>query len=188
MFSKNISPVVLALGLIFSNPVVAEEDQRTLIKIAPESQALMLTEMRVLLDNIDDLLAALSEGEFGEVAKIADYKLGFGHAKFEKMFEDGVPEAEIEARRVKMMKRRASGQGGHGNGGGSSIFGEGLGRLMPEEVREMGQQLHAAAAEVSVAAKKAGATPTVDDYKAVLEAVQQMTSNCRACHSSFRIR
>lgn len=188
MLLKKISPALLALGLTISNPVLADEDQRTLIEIAPESQTLMLTEMRVLLENVDDLLAALSEGEFKEVAKIADYKLGFGHAQFEKMFEDGVPEAEIEAKRVKMMERRANGQGsGHGKGGGS-IFGQGVGRLMPQEVRAMGQQLHAAAGDVSIAAKNAGATPSVDDYKAVLEAVQLMTSTCRACHASFKIR
>lgn len=185
---KHFLGTVLVAGLVMTTTAVAEDDGRQMIKVPVESQVALLTEMRALLDNVDDLIAALSEGDFKEVAKIADYKLGFGHARFEKMLEDGVPEDQIEAARKKMMQRRAQGGGGHGGGGGSSIFGQGVGRLMPTEVREMGQQLHAAAGEVSQAAKKANATPSTEDYKAVLEGIQQMTSVCRACHASFRIR
>ena len=185
---KLLLGTVLVAGLVITTTAGAEDDGRQLIKVPVESQVALLSEMRVLLDNIDDLIAALSEGDFKEVAKIADYKLGFGHARFEKMLEDGVPEEQIEVARKKMMQRRAQGGGGHGGGGGGSIFGQGVGRLMPSEVREMGQQLHAAAGEVSVAAKKVGAAPSTSDYKAVLEGVQQMTSVCRACHASFRIQ
>ncbi len=185
---KTIIPALIALSL--TGPALAEDDVRIMIDVPPESRVWLLGEMRVLIDNLDDLIAGLSEGDFKEVARIADYKLGFGHARFEKMLEDGVPEAEIEAARLKMMKRRKAGGGsgqGHGGGGGS-IFGQGVGRLMPQEVREMGQQLHAAASDVSIAAKAAGDKPTVDDYKAVLEAVQQMTGTCRACHATFKIQ
>ena len=84
--------------------------------------------------------------------------------------------------------KRGKGHGkGHGGGGGG-IFGQGVGRLMPQEVRAMGQQMHVAAGEVSLAAQKAGDSPTVKDYQAVLSNIQEMTAMCSACHSSFKIR
>ncbi len=171
-------------GLVASTPTHA--DDRVLIEIPVESQELLMAKMRVLVDHLDDLLAAIAEGDFVEAGRISEYKLGFGHARWEKMLAEGVPEKEIQAQRIKMLKWRK--QGGRGQGKGGSIFGQGVGRLMPEEVREMGQLMHAAAGEVSIAAKKAGTTPGVEDYKAVINGVQEMTSVCRACHASFKIR
>ncbi len=184
---KIIVATLLAASFLVAPGAFADDDNREFIKIPAESRALLLSEMRTLTEHLDDVLAALSEGDFKEVAKIADFNLGFGHNKFTKMLEDGVSLERIEVLRRKMMRWRAQGGKSHGDGDGG-IFGKGVGRLLPEAVRDMGQQLHAAAADVSTAAKAVDEKPTVENYKAVLEAVQQMTSTCRACHASFRIQ
>ena len=77
---------------------------------------------------------------------------------------------------------------GMGGGGGDSIFGRGVGRFMPDEVRALGQQLHGSAAVISVAAKKAGSKPIVEDYKTVIGGIEEMTAVCAACHASYKIR
>ena len=182
----------IVAGLIFIIP--AHSDERQLIDIPPSSQTALLTEMRSLVDNLDEMLSALADGDFDEVSRIADFKMGFGHARWQKLLDEGMSPEDVQKQVNQMRSKRSSGQGkGHGQGqgkghGGGGIFGQGVGRLMPQEVRAMGQQMHVAAGEVSLAAQKAGDSPTVKDYQAVLSNIQEMTAMCSACHSSFKIR
>ncbi len=181
----------IVAGLIFVIP--AHSDERQLIDIPQSSQTALLTEMRSLVDNLDEMLSALAEGDFDEVSRIADFKMGFGHARWQKLLDEGMSPEDVQKQVNQMRGKRGSGKGhgqgkGHGGGGGGGIFGQGVGRLMPQEVRDMGQQMHVAAGEVSLAAQKAGNSPTVKDYQAVLSNIQEMTAMCSACHSSFKIR
>ena len=181
----------IVAGLIFITP--AHSDERQLIDIPPSSQAALLTEMRSLVDNLDEMLSALADGDFDEVSRIADFKMGFGHARWQKLLDEGMSPEDVQKQVNQMRSKRGTGQGhgqgqGKGHGGGGGIFGQGVGRLMPQEVRAMGQQMHVAAGEVSIAAQKAGDSPTVEDYQTVLSNIQEMTAMCSACHSSFKIR
>ncbi len=180
----------IVAGLIFIIP--ARSDERQLIDIPQSSQTALLTEMRSLVDNLDEMLSALADGDFDEVSRIADFKMGFGHARWQKLLDDGMSPEDVQKQVNQMRDKRGNGKGhgqgkGHGGGGGG-IFGQGVGRLMPQEVRDMGQQMHVAAGEVSLAAQKAGNSPTVKDYQAVLSNIQEMTAMCSACHASFKIR
>ena len=200
----------------------AGADDRLLIEIPKESQDRLLTEMRTLIDNLDDMLSALADGDFAEVGRIADFRMSAGHARWQQMLAEGVSEDEIQALRKSFManggghggmgqgagngmgqgkgvgkgmgRGKGMGQGrGQGGGmgqgmGGGGIFGQGVGRLLPMEVREMGQQMHGAAEVVSQAAKNAGATPGIEDYKAVTAGIQEVTAVCRACHMTYKIR
>ena len=184
----------IVAGLIFIIP--AHSDERQLIELPQTSQTALLTEMRSLVDNLDEMLSALADGDFDEVSKIADFKMGFGHARWQKLLDEGMSPEDVQKQVNQMRGKRGSGKGhgqgngqgkGHGGGGGG-MFGQGVGRLMPQEVRAMGQQMHVAAGEVSLAAQKAGDSPMVKDYQAVLSNIQEMTAMCSACHSSFKIR
>lgn len=212
--SKPLIAVFFAAGLMSATNAYA--DDRELIKIPDEAQKALLTEMRSLLENLNELLGAVAEGDFKEVARISDFKLGFGHARWQRMKEAGYSQADIQAQIDRMQAMRAAnggklseeqihgkgmgmGQGkgmgmgmgmgrGMGGGGGDSIFGRGVGRFMPDEVRALGQQLHGSAAVISVAAKKAGSKPIVEDYKTVIGGIEEMTAVCAACHASYKIR
>ena len=185
---------IIATAIGFS-PAMAQDD-RELIKLPVKQQNLLLAEMRGLLETVDDMLGALAEGDMKKVKYIADYELGFGHVRFKKMLESGMPESEVAEQRREMLKRRKSGGGhgggqggGHGGGqGGGGIFGQGVGRFMPPEVRELGQAMHQSAGDISVTVSKIKGEPTVEDYKAILTGLQAMTSTCRACHVSYKVR
>ncbi len=202
--SKPLIAVFFAAGLMSATNAYA--DDRELIKIPDEAQKALLTEMRSLLENLNELLGAVAEGDFKEVARISDFKLGFGHARWQRMKEAGYSQADIQAQIDRMLAMRAANGGklseeqihgkgmgmgmgrGMGGGGGDSIFGRGVGRFMPDEVRALGQQLHGSAAVISVAAKKAGSKPIVEDYKTVIGGIEEMTAVCAACHASYKIR
>ena len=188
-----IKLVVLAtLFALVSFASYSAEDDRELIELTPELQERLLAEMRQLTYDLDELVAALAEGEFEEVRKIAVLKLGFGHNRAARMLEAGQSEEEVVAamepflaERLKMYEAGSLGQGQGGQRGG--MFG-GLGQHLPENMRAMGQAMHASAVMLAMSAKKAGENPTVDDYKAVLTDLQGMTSMCAGCHQAFKIR
>lgn len=59
--------------------------------------------------------------------------------------------------------------------------GQGPGRFMPDTMRQMGWTMHAAASDFARVAKEGDAGKT-------LAALQQVTSSCMTCHTSFRTR
>ncbi len=196
--------LAIVATVIGFSPAVAQvvaQDDRELIKLPVKQQNLLLAEMRGLLETVDDMLGALAQGDMKKVKYIADYRLGFGHARFKKMLESGIPESQVEKLRLEMLKRRKSG-GGHGGGYGSGQgsghgagqggrgggFGQGVGRFMPPEVRQLGRAMHESAGKISITVSKIKGEPTAQDYKAILADLQALTSTCRACHVSYKVR
>jgi hypothetical protein len=196
MHGKIVSFIAIMTITMFSTMggTWAEEDDRQLIKVDPTLKAQVLKEMRQLTERLDDVLAALSDGDFKQVARLGEIHLGFGHSKLEAMLADGASEEQIQARRVRMKQNRAAREkaGVSGHGSKESLFGitagsMGLGQKLPEEFWLMGQSMHGAAEQMAVAARAAGSQPTVDDYKAVTARIQEMTTACRGCHSAYRL-
>ncbi len=83
------------------------------------------------------------------------------------------------------MGRGAMGGPGKGRKGG---FG-GFGQFLPPEMHSMGMQMHLLSAKLAdraeAAAKKS--QPDAAGYKAVLSALGEVTGQCRACHSAWRV-
>ena len=182
--ASGLSAIALAAVIFTQVPAFAEDDDRAMLDLPKDKQVMLLKEMRENLELLDDLIGALGEGNLKEAIRITDYELGFGHSRFKKMKKDGVPADQIEAFRLKMVARRAAGEA---HGGGGEGF-AGIGRFMPPEMRDMGEMMHNAAADLSVTMKKIKGDPTAADYKALFSGVQDLTSTCRACHVSFKIR
>jgi cytochrome c556 len=183
---KSLLPA-LAMMMVAGTPTaVFADDDRELIKLPADQQAMLLTEMRDLFESVDDLVAALSEGDIKTVIEIADLKMGFGHNQLQKMIENGATKEQIEQMRQKIRNQHGKGMG-HGMGGGGGMF-AGMGRFLPPEMRQMGQNMHAAAGELSATAKKIKGTPSVQDYKALLSNLQEITGACRACHVTYKLR
>lgn len=65
--------------------------------------------------------------------------------------------------------------------------GKGFGRFMPIEFREMGLAMHRSALEFADVAAAASAPPSAEDWSKVVGALSSVSSNCRACHSVFRV-
>ena len=192
MKTKTMLAAIVAVGLSGAS-AGAQDDDRFLIEVDEATQALLFADMRGLTESLDNLMMALAEGDFEQVARIGEIDLGFGHAKLQAMVEAGATDEQITARRARMKANRearaAAGNTGPGPGMGA-LFGipVGVGQKMPDDFRMMGQAMHGSAEEMAAAARAVGETPTAADYQAVLEGVQGVTGTCVACHATFRVR
>ncbi len=180
----------LTVAVLFAFPqAFADDDPRTEIALPADVAAGFLAEMRTHMANLDDIVAALAEGDFRGAATIADINMTFGHHRWKTMAANGATEAEIAAVKDLIAKMQA-GKGmppGSGMRLGGMGMGPGFGRYMPEDFRAMGMTFHEAADGF---AKKARSVPTpasAADYAAVLESLQELTGACRGCHDAFRV-
>ncbi len=194
MQNKRMLAAVAALAL--SGAVAtAQDDDRMMIEIDEDTQALLFADMRGLTESLDNLMMALSEGDFEQVARIGEIDLSFGHAKLQAMVAGGATDEQIQAMRARMKANReariAAGGTGLGQGGGmGAFFGVpmGVGQSMPDDFRLMGQNMHYSAEEMATTARAVGEVPTAADYQAVLENIQGITGTCVACHATYRVR
>ncbi|SCA55156.1 conserved exported hypothetical protein [Candidatus Terasakiella magnetica] len=166
---------IVVLSLIFS--FQASADEREVITIPSEIKALFLGEMRTHLDNLNEITLAVASGDFKSAAFVAKNKMGFGHSVREIMTVQGKSEEEIEEKLAQLRKK-------HGT---SDHPGRGMGRYMPEEVRELGRAFHKAAEHFANVADTVKNPPTVADYQRVFTALSETIDVCSACHSSYRV-
>ncbi len=213
---KNLAMAGLAALMAFSTPALAmEEDARTPVKMDAQTQQKFLGMMRGFLESVDDLMSALAEGDFKEVARVAAEDLGPAHELMARLHAAKVPQDKIDeiARlvRQRMAKMVEEGGGeekmhagmgrivmqvlggpipgmkmGQGKGGGGG-FG-GFGKVMPPEMHQMGMELHLLSGKIADAARAVSEKPTAADYKAVTGAISELTGQCRACHAAWKIR
>jgi len=192
MKTKTMLAAIVAVGLSGAS-ASAQDDDRFLIEVDEATQALLFADMRGLTESLDNLMMALAEGDFEQVARIGEIDLGYGHVKLQAMVEAGATDEQITAMRAQMKANRearaAAGNTGPGPGMGA-LFGipVGVGQKMPDDFRLMGQAMHGSAEDMATAARAVGETPTAADYQAVLEGVQGITGTCVACHATFRVR
>jgi cytochrome c556 len=65
--------------------------------------------------------------------------------------------------------------------------GAGFGRHLPLEFREMGLAMHRAAATFADVADAVPADPTAAHWQKTMEALQGISTHCRACHATYRV-
>ncbi len=172
---KSIGCSIALVGML-ATPTFA--DDREMIEMPEKAQVKFLGNMRGLVESLDEMLAALAEGDFDTVSKIADFKIGFQHGKWQKMLAKGMSEDEVQA---KVNSVRATFKDYKGQG-------KGPGRFLPEAAHDMAKQMHAAAGELSVIAQDAGENPDLAKYKEVLGGIQGITTMCVSCHTGYKIR
>jgi len=166
----------LGVGCLMSLSASGADD-RQVIMVPDAVKSVFLTEMRTHLDSLNEISYALSAGDFVGAGDIAERKMGFGHSVREVMTQQGHSPEEIE----QMLTRlRAS---------NSEIDhpGRGMGRFMPDEVRQLGRSYHDAAENFAKIAKNVTNPATTDDYQRVFSAFSEIIDVCSACHSSYRV-
>ena len=182
--------LVLGLSLLLAAPALAE-DPRQPIELPPEVRDAFLAEMRTHLANLDDIVAALASGDFDEAAQVAEIKMAFGHYRWQAMSDAGATDEEIAEAKERFGQPgtgRGTGPGmGAGMGRGMGMMGPGFGRYMPDDFRAMGFAFHDATQAFAETARAVGDPPTTEDYQAVLDALWNVTVNCRGCHDAFRV-
>ena len=63
-----------------------------------------------------------------------------------------------------------------------------MGKFMPKEMGMIGTNMHRAASRFVVVARNAELEPGTDAQHKVYKALQEITTNCNACHQGYRIR
>lgn len=181
---KSIVKMIAATSLcatLLAVPTYA--DERELIEMPADVQVKFLTEMRGLLESVDEMLLALAEGDFDKISKIADIELGFKHRKWQKMIADGASEDEVQAKINKMRDKLAMPHDKKKMKNSKSMS-----RFMPDNARAMGRQMHLAASSLSLVAQGAGDKPDIGKYQEIAGGIQQITTMCASCHNGYKIR
>ena len=65
--------------------------------------------------------------------------------------------------------------------------GQGFGRFLPIEFREMGLAMHRAAADFATVAAAIPKEPQAADWKKAVIALEDISAQCRGCHAAFRL-
>lgn len=165
-------------------------DDRQVIKVPSEIKAMFLEEMRSHLDNLNEITLAIASGDFKGAAYVAETKMTFGHGMRTLMLDQGLTPEQIDAIMESMRQQNGGTMGrgkGMGKGMGGGGQGMGMGRYMPDEVRQLGQTFHEAAANFAKVAKSVSSPATAEDYQNVFNALSETIDVCSACHSSYRV-
>jgi cytochrome c556 len=134
-------------------------DNRQLVDLPPAMRQHMLSNMRAHLVALGEIVAALSSGDSAKAAEIAETRLGLDS-----------PDA-------------AACNPNHG--ADAPAMAAMMAEHMPEEMRNLGFAMHAAA---STFAREAAKAQQSNDVKPALAALSQVTQSCAACHSAYRLQ
>jgi hypothetical protein len=151
-------------------PSLTPADTRELVQFPPEMQVNFLHNMRDHVETLNVLLQAVSAGDYAAASKIAAENLGLDSPSAAGCKPDdpsatgaaAMSKAPVPGSMDAMMKL-----------------------YMPEAMRNIGLSMHTSASAFAVVAAKAVAT---HDTASVIGALSQITPNCVACHSAYRLR
>ena len=167
-------------AIVLAGPALA--DDRLPVTLPPDVREAFRAEMRDHMESLDDVLAALAEGDFAGAADVAELRMDFGNRLWGAMLEQGLSPEQVRALRD---QRQAQGwQPGQGAGTG---MGGGFGRYLPADSRAMGMPMHEAAQAFGATARAVVPPADAEAYARVLADLQFVTSTCRSCHATFRV-
>ena len=142
-------------------------DRRQLVNYPPEVRMHALANMRGHLQALAEIMDAFANARYAEAARIADSRLG--------MESPGAAGCRMESMDMKMTPMSEMDHLDHQ-----------MSLLMPEKMRELGQNMHRAANEF--AAKARVAEKDGKNATAAAQALAKLTQQCVACHDSFRMQ
>ncbi len=125
------------------------DDGRTYVEVPTEVRDAFLAMMRGFMEALDDINAALAEGNFREAARVARDKLGPAHEMIAMLQEAGVPEEKIDeisrlvAKRMQRMIDVGGGEPDQMHKGMGMIVKQVLGEVPPALKERMMQRMQA---------------------------------------------
>ncbi len=166
----------LLLGMICSLSARADEltdhmqdkskiiqDSRQWVNYPPEVRAHTLANMRGHLRALAEIMDAFASAKYAEAADIADRRLG--------MSSPGAAGCRMEE--INKMSE-------------SDHLDHQMQLLMPEKMRELGQNMHKAANEFAVKARDADKNSK--DTTAAAISLARIVQQCVACHENYRMQ
>jgi cytochrome c556 len=141
------------------------EDARQLVNFPPEMRQHTLANMRDHLQALSEILAAMSGAQYAKAGQIADTRLSMNSPSAEGC------KGEATANGPQMSK--------------PANMDHQMSQFMPEGMRNIGLEMHQAASNFSIEAKKAAKT---NNAKPALAALSKVTQQCSACHSAYKVQ
>lgn len=141
---------------------MTSSDRRELVAFPPEMRAQQLRNMRDHVEALDGILTELGEGNYDAAARIASDRLGL----------DSPSAAACNPKDAGASAAKGS-------------MDEMMDLYMPAAMRSIGLAMHTAASKFASDAQKAAAS---GDAGAAYQALGQVTHNCVACHSAYRLQ
>lgn len=141
------------------------QDARQLVNFPPEMRQHTLANMRDHLQALSEILSAMSGAQYAKAGQIADTRLSMNSPSAEGC------KGEVTANTQQMSK--------------PASMDHQVSQLMPEGMRNIGLEMHQAATNFAVEAKKAAKT---GNAKPALAALSKVTQKCSACHSAYKVQ
>lgn len=157
-----LAVAITGLGLTTATSDAQDLPTRQPVELPPAAEAIFLAQMLGHVVALDGVVSALAARDYGGAADIAAAEMG-------------VPRA---------AGRDASGATETAESGP----GLGLGQYLPEEFLAIGDRFHSAANDFAALARTMPAEPSADQHGQLLEALAQITHQCRDCHDRFTVR
>lgn len=142
------------------------QDVRQTVNFPPAMKEHTLSNMRDHLQALSEILTAMAGGQFGKAAGIAKARLGMDSPSAEGCQSQGTAAALSTARTTNMDHQMAE--------------------FMPEGMRNLGLAMHQSASLFAAQAMTASTTGDAD--KKAMAALSQVTRQCVACHSAYRLQ
>ena len=147
----------------------SDNDTRLMLDYPPDVRTYALANMRSHLQALAEVMQTFADGNYAEAADIADSRLG--------MKSNGAAGCRPDTMKMD-MKMSAMTEADH--------LGHKMALLMPEKMRELGQNMHKAANDFAAKARDAGT-----DSKKIKEAeiaLAKIPQQCVACHEVYRMQ
>ncbi len=172
----------IVFGMISFLPAYADEftnhqqhmsvignDSRQLLNYPPDVRVYALANMRKHLQALAEIMDAFANAKYDLAAGIADSRLG--------MDSSGAAGCRVDSMKMDMKTMPMS---------ETSHLDHQMSLLMPEGMRELGQNMHRSANEFAVKAREADKDSR--NVAAAAIALARIAQQCVACHESYRMQ
>lgn len=157
----------------------APADSRQAVQFPQAMQTSFLGNMRDHMQTINSIVQALAAGDHAAASRVAAERLGLDSPSAAGCKPEGTAPAATSAVAMAAKPPMPS------STPAAASMDEMMARYMPEPMRAMGLSMHTAASNFATVAAGAAATR---DTTAAMKALSQVTQNCVACHSTYRLR
>ena len=164
------------------HPSMSPADAREQLHFPAEMETHFLGNMRDHMQTLNDILHAVSAGDLAGASRIAAEHLGLDSPSAAACKPgagdggtNGAPATPPKSANPSQMRQMMA----------SQSMDEMMALFMPEPMRAMGLSIHTAASEFAAVAARAAAT---HDTIAAVSALSNVTQNCVACHTAYRVR
>ncbi len=140
-----------------------------MVQFPPDMQINFLGNMRDHMQTLNDLVDALAKDDYAAASKVAAERLGLNSPSAAGC--KPTPASQVSERPATPTNKSDK----------PMTMDEMMRVYMPEPMRGIGLSMHTAASEFSKVAM-------TNDRAASMAALSQVTQNCVACHSSYRLR